>query len=181
MGLRGRGRLVWIYKTHPGRFFIGLADGIGGDMLGVIGGGECLSTRVGRTKRANEAAGALLVQEQPGKLTDARRTTLIESLAAGYEPAQVAQAMGIDLGVIYGVCSDAEVAGKLAAAAAGMVAASLPAAVAKTIEMLGDPSPWVRMGAARQLLDLARGQQEERDASPVVQWESMPKPGMPEE
>ena len=152
-----------------------------GDMVAAAWGGECLSTRVGRTKRANEAAGELLVRESPGALTDARRTTLIESLAAGYEPAQVAQAMGLDLGTIYGICSDSEVAARLATAAAGMVAASLPAAVAKTIEMLADPSPWVRQGAARQLLELARGQQDERDASPVVQWESMPKPGMPEE
>lgn len=139
-----------------------------------------MAGRTGRKKRANEAAGELIAAS-PATLTDARRTALVESLASGLEPAQVAQAMGIDLATIYGICSDKDIAARLAVAAAGMVAASLPAAVAKTVEMLADSSPWVRLAASRQLLDLARGQQEERDASPVVQWESMPMPGSPEE
>jgi len=135
-------------------------------------------SRPGDAARAVAAAASAALDIVPTSPETAAR--IVEALEAGYSPAQVAQALGVPLGIIYRACASPEAASRLQSAAAGVVAAALPEAVASIHHLMGDESPWVRLQAAQAMVSIARGQEQSQSAQQAIIWESMPEPGEPE-
>lgn len=105
---------------------------------------------------------------------------IVAALEAGYSPAQVAQSLGVPLGIIYRACASPEAAGRLQSAAGGVVAAALPEAIASIHHLMGNESPWVRLQAAQAMVGIARGQEQGQSAQQAILWDTMPTPGEPD-
>lgn len=72
-----------------------------------------------------------------------------------------------------------DVRGVRAAELNNIVAAMVPKAYAVLQAQLDNSNPWVAQGAARELIRLYGVQQGQSDASVVVTFGNMPKPGAP--
>lgn len=99
--------------------------------------------------------------------------------ANGLSTQQIADELGVNRSTVSRWFNREDMKAMRNAALTEVVAAMIPRAYAVLNAQLNHSNPWVAQGAARELIRLFNLQQGTADASVVVTFGSMPKPGAP--
>ena len=99
--------------------------------------------------------------------------------AEGLSTQQIADTLGVDRSTVARWFQREDIKALREAALQEVVSGMIPRAYAVLSAQLNHSNPWVAQGAARELIRLHNIQQGNADASVVVTFGNMPKPGAP--
>ena len=108
-----------------------------------------------------------------------RMQEAVKLAAEGKSSQQIADMLKVDRSTISRWFKRDDIKALRLAALSEVVAAMIPRAYAVLNDQLTHSNPWVAQGAARELIRLFNLQQGTADASVVVTFGNMPKPGAP--
>lgn len=108
-----------------------------------------------------------------------RMQEAVKLAAEGMSSQQIADTLQVDRSTVSRWFNREDIKALREAKLAEVVGAMIPRAYAVLSAQLNHSNPWVAQGAARELIRLHNIQQGNADASVVVTFGAMPKPGAP--